>query len=141
MREMRVRRTVLVVAALATAACGGGGSAGEPTGPDSNPAGTSPGGQPRPSNSVKVSNNQFTPSDLSVRVGTTVTWDWDSCTGGDGYGSAESCVSHNVTVGDGGVKAATQSSGTFARQFAAAGTYPYHCTIHGTAMSGRVVVQ
>jgi plastocyanin len=34
--------------------------------------------------------------------------------------------------------------GTFQRQFATAGTYPFHCTIHGTAttgMRGFVVVQ
>jgi plastocyanin len=36
------------------------------------------------------------------------------------------------------------ATGTFQRQFAAAGTYPFHCTIHGTAttgMRGTVVVQ
>ena len=39
------------------------------------------------------------------------------------------------------ISSGSQSSGTFSRTFTAAGTYKYHCTIHGSAMSGQVVVQ
>ena len=39
---------------------------------------------------------------------------------------------------DDGIASGTQSSGTFQRTFSAAGAYPYHCTIHGAAMSGTV---
>ena len=97
-------------------ACGGGSDS--TTGP------TNSGG-----NSVTVGNNFFSPADLSVAVGTTVTWNW-----------APGAVEHNVTFDD-GQHSATQSSGSFPRTFSAAGTYPYHCTIHGAAvMHGTVTV-
>ena len=96
-------------------ACGGG--ADSTTGP--NPQG----------NSVTVGNNFFSPADLSVATGTTVTWTW-----------AAGAVEHNVTFDD-GQHSATQSSGSFPRTFSAAGTYAYHCTIHGAAvMHGSVTV-
>lgn len=49
-------------------------------------------------------------------------------------------ASHNVAF-DQGPGSVTQSSGIFARSFPTAGTYAYHCTIHGASMSGRVVVR
>jgi plastocyanin len=101
---------------------------------------TGPPPPPPSGDAVTVGNNQFAPADLTVSAGRTVTWTWDSCTGGDGYGNGQSCVSHNVTF-DQGASSSTKSSGTFFRAFPAAGTYPYHCTIHGASMSGRVVVQ
>ena len=76
-------------------------------------------------NSVTVGNNFFSPADLSVATGTTVTWTW-----------AAGAVEHNVTFDD-GQHSATQSSGSFPRTFSAAGTYPYHCTIHGAAVDAR----
>jgi len=74
----------------------------------------------------------------SVSVGANVTWNWDTCTG-DGYGGS-TCGSHSVQFDDGGPSSAIKSSGTFSRMFAAAGTYTYHCLVHGTAMSGTIVV-
>ena len=120
---------VLTAATAAMAGCGGGG--GDSTGPDP---------QPKRGNAVSVSNNAFTPASLSVTAGGSVTWTWNSCSGGDVYGGGQTCVSHNVTF-DQGPSSATQSSGTFVRAFPTAGTYDYHCTIHGAAMSGRVVVR
>jgi plastocyanin len=80
-------------------------------------------------NTVTVGNNFFSPAELSVAPGTTVTWSW-----------AAGAVEHNVTFDD-GQHSATQSSGSFPRTFSAAGTYPYHCTIHGAAvMHGTVTV-
>jgi plastocyanin len=80
-------------------------------------------------NAVTVGNNFFSPVDLSVVAGTTVTWNW-----------AAGAVDHNVTFDD-GEHSPTQSSGSFPRTFSAAGTYPYHCTIHGAAvMHGTVTV-
>ena len=104
--------------ALATllSACGGGSDS--TTGPPD------AGG-----NTVTVGNNFFSPAALSVAAGTTVTWSW-----------AAGAVEHNVTFDD-GEHSATQSSGSFPRTFSAAGTYPYHCTIHGAAaMNGSVTV-
>jgi plastocyanin len=89
---------------------------------------------------VTVGNNDYSPDNVTVAPGSTVTWRWDSCTG-DGYGG-EVCTSHSVTFDDGGPSAVVRDGGTFARTFASAGTYTYYCTAHGrTAMSGSVRVQ
>ncbi|MGH7497713.1 MAG: cupredoxin domain-containing protein [Gemmatimonadales bacterium] len=111
------RGTILAgLASLAALACSSGSSG--------TPAENTPAGD------IQVGNNFFNPVTLSVAVGTTVTWDWNP--GG---------VGHNVTFDDGGPNSSTQSSGTFARTFMTAGTYPYHCTIHGAAvMSGTITV-
>jgi plastocyanin len=80
-------------------------------------------------NTVTVGNNFFSPVDLSVAAGTTVTWSW-----------AAGAVDHNVTFDD-GAQSPTQSSGSFPRTFSAAGTFPYHCTIHAAlGMRGTVTV-
>ncbi|HKO16442.1 MAG TPA: plastocyanin/azurin family copper-binding protein [Gemmatimonadaceae bacterium] len=132
---MRIAPTMLALTlALAAAGCGGGGLK-DSTSPNPTPH---PGPSPGPSNGVTVSNNQFSPASTSVPVGTTVTWTWNSCSN-DPY-SGQTCVSHNVTFDD-GTSSQTQSSGSFSRTFTTAGTYRYHCTIHGTAMSGTVQVQ
>lgn len=89
---------------------------------------------------VTVSNNAYSPSQLSVARGGVVTWRWDTC-GGDGYGG-QVCGSHSVTFDDGSPGAAVQSEGSFSRTFASVGTYAYYCSAHGrTAMSGSVAVR
>ena len=88
-----------------------------------------PGGQ----GDVEVRDNSFSPSTENVVIGETVTWTWT--------GSNQ----HNVTWDTGSPAAsATQTSGTYQRTFSQAGTYEYHCTIHGSAgsgMHGTVTVQ
>ena len=81
-----------------------------------------------PATNVAVQDNFFTPQQFDVAPGGTVSWAW--------RGSNP----HNVTFDD-GPASATQTDGQYQRQFSAAGTYPYHCTIHGLSMSGSVVVQ
>jgi plastocyanin len=121
---------------LALAACGGGGgSAGTPTQPAKPVLPSSP-------TDVIVNNNNFAPAALTVATGATVTWTWNACTGGDGYGNGQTCVSHSVVFdGAGAPSSSLQSDGSYTRQFTAPGTYTYHCGVHGTAMSGSVVVQ
>jgi plastocyanin len=85
-----------------------------------------------------VTNNAFSPGTKTVAVGATVKWAWNSCTGGS-Y-SGQTCTSHSVTFDD-GTTSPTQDQGTFQRSFATAGTYNYHCVMHGTAMSGTITVQ
>lgn len=124
-----------VYVALAVASlcgCGGGGySSTSPTPPVGN--------TPPPVGGVSVTNNAFSPATKAVNVGTTVQWAWNSCTG-DPYGG-QTCVSHNVTFDD-GVASPTQDRGTFNRTFGTAGTFNYHCTIHGAAvMAGSITVQ
>ena len=72
-------------------------------------------------------------STTAIRAGDTVRWNFvDS-------------ISHSTTSGpcctgnglwDSGVRA----SGSFSRQFAQPGTFPYFCTVHGSMMTGTVVV-
>lgn len=128
------------LALVSLAACGGG-SSGYPTGSGS-PNPPPGGGQPPPpstTNAVTVENNRFDPAATAVTVGTTVTWTWNACSD-DGYGS-RTCADHNVTFDGGGGGSVTQSSGTYSRSFNIAGTFNYRCTVHGTAMTGQVVVR
>jgi plastocyanin len=116
---MRVWSAVgLVVVTTSLLGCGGSDTG---TGPSAcGAAGTN--------NAVDVCDNSFGPSTTTVPVGTTVTWTWRGSN------------AHDVAF-SGGPSSAVQTSGSYARQFTAAGNYDYICTVHGSAMSGRVVVQ
>lgn len=74
---------------------------------------------------VTVSDNQFTPAELTVEADTSVTWTWDGV------------AQHNV-VGD-GFESRNQAQGTFEHTFDAPGTYSYVCTLH-QGMDGTVIV-
>lgn len=78
---------------------------------------------------VDVNDNSFSPTSATICAGQQVNWTWR---GGN---------QHNVTFDAGGPNSATQTTGTFSRTFPAAGTFTYVCTIHGSSMSGTVVVQ
>ncbi|MDB4910969.1 MAG: hypothetical protein JWO39_1792 [Gemmatimonadetes bacterium] len=129
--------TVSVFLLTAMAACGGGGSSSSNGMTDPGPT------MPPPVNSsttsLSVTNNKFTPAHDSVAVGATLKWTWNSCTG-DGYGGS-TCVSHSVQFDDGGPSSSIQDSGSFSRTFASAGTYTYHCAVHGAAMAGTIIVK
>ena len=114
-----VRFVQPLLLALVVASCGGSST---PTTGTTNGTGNT-------SSSISVGNNFFSPSATTVAVGTTVTWTWAT---GD--------VQHNVTFDD-GTHSNDQSNGSYSRTFSAAGSYNYHCTIHGAAvMSGTVTV-
>ena len=124
---------VLIALAFASlSACGGGSYSSSP--PNTPPTGNTP----PPSNGISVQNNMFTPGSKTVAVGSEVKWAWNSCTG-DAY-SGQTCVSHSVTFDD-GATSPTQDQGTYSRTFNTAGTYNYHCSIHGAAMAGTITVQ
>ena len=109
---------VIGVTPGAPGGAGGGSSSGG--------GGTAPG-----PDTVNVGNDFFSPSSLTVPAGTLVTWNWLP---GD--------VIHTVTFdADTTIMSAFQSSGTYARTFTVAGSYPYHCSIHGQAMTGVITVQ
>jgi plastocyanin len=125
-----------VFAALAVAslcACGGSSSSTSPNN-----------GQPKvntppPAGGISVANNQFNPGTKIVAVGANVRWAWSTCTGDPYYG--QTCVSHSVTFDDGTASSPVQDEGTFTKSFNTAGTFTYHCTVHGTAMTGTITVQ
>jgi plastocyanin len=114
-------------ALLLVAACGGGYDSTAPySTPGPTTGGTASGGST--TSSISVLDNRFDPTATTVTPGTTVTWTW----GGR--------VDHNVTFDD-GAASGSKSTGNYQRTFNTAGTFSYHCTIHGAAMSGTITVK
>ena len=79
--------------------------------------------------SVTVAGSAFSPQQVDITVGGTVTWNFSDI------------VSHNVTFSAAGSPGniSDQASGSAARTFTTVGTFPYQCTIHN-GMTGTVVV-
>jgi plastocyanin len=72
----------------------------------------------------------FSPATLTIAVGDTVTWTWDS--------SGHTSTSDDGVSWDSGVLGAGQ---TYSHTFTAAGVYPYHCTPHRSlGMTGEIRV-
>jgi len=117
--------------ALVVAAVACGGSAKSPTEPT-----------PTPRNvTVMVSNFQFTPREITVHMGDTVTWvnqgGFHNVAADDGtFRCSEGC---GGTAGD-----PSSAAWTFTRTFSMVGRVPYHCEVHGgpggVGMSGAVTV-
>jgi plastocyanin len=131
---VRVGRGACALLIAVVLACGGSTDPGSGGGTPINPGGGGGGGGGSSAQTVTVSNNAFTPDNLIIAVGSSVTFRWNSCQGG-GYG--ETCTPHTVTFSD-GTTSETLSSGSYTRSFGVAGTYTYHCTIHGASMSGTI---
>jgi plastocyanin len=128
---MRSFFVLLAVASLS--GCGGSGGGGTTAPPNQNT------NTPPPVGGISVDNNSFSPSAKTVAVGATVQWAWNSCTGDPYYGGT-TCTAHSVTFDD-GTGSATQDHGSFSKVFNTAGTFNYHCSQHGAAMSGSITVQ
>ena len=78
---------------------------------------------------VKIDNFSFGPAELTVGVGTTVTW------------TNRDDIPHTVRSTDGAFKSKVlDTDEKFSFTFSKAGTYPYFCSIH-PKMTGKVVVQ
>jgi len=72
-----------------------------------------------------------------IHVGDTVRWVWSS-----GGHSTTSGACNGGCQADGMWDSGVAGSGkVFERKFTQAGTFPYHCTPHGAAMTGSIVVQ
>ena len=77
---------------------------------------------------------------VTVAPNTAVTWDNNS--GGVGHDVTFDTPAAALAVGNGNSgNIDLHTSGTNLRQFAATGSYPFHCTIHGPSMKGTVIVQ
>ena len=79
--------------------------------------------------------NKFSPAEVTIQVGQTVTWTW-----------AQGATGHNVTPDDGsipeGENALSNAPHSYSYTFDQAGTYHYHCAAHGaTGMTGTVIVE
>ena len=78
---------------------------------------------------VQIDNFHYTPANLVVAAGTTVTWKNDDDS------------PHSVREKDGKFKsAALDTDDSFSHTFAAPGEYPYICTIH-PYMVGKIIVK
>jgi plastocyanin len=88
---------------------------------------------------ISVVNDAFSPSTITVAVGTTVTWSWGS--GAIGHNVAPDAVGGEPPR-SGNLESAPNS---YQHTFNTAGTFLYHCEAHGAAggigMSGTVIVQ
>ncbi|MGH2607804.1 MAG: cupredoxin domain-containing protein [Tepidiformaceae bacterium] len=120
----------LCVGLASLTACGGGGGEDEASA-SSRPSAARPATE-RPAASVAVLDNLFNPGQRSIKVGDEVNWDWNGTN------------AHSV-VGtfDGAAVDSGQKSGSnrFTFKFEKAGTFEYHCGVHGAAMSGKITIQ
>jgi plastocyanin len=72
----------------------------------------------------------FSPGTVTVSAGGTVTW------------TNSGQLSHTVTFDSGpAFDQQLPTSGKVSRTFTTAGTFTYHCNIHGPTMHGSIVVQ
>jgi len=79
--------------------------------------------------SVGIENFAFAPADVSAAVGETITW------------TNSDSAPHTATLDDGGCDTGNIAQNASAGLvFDAAGTYPYHCTIHPN-MKGTITIQ
>ena len=92
-------------------------------------------------NTFCMSTLVFTPTSRVVAVNAAAIWINDSGVAHDvAFDTPEAALAVGLDAGN--FRAENQTSNH--RKFAAAGTYPFHCTIHGTAtsgMRGTLVVQ
>jgi plastocyanin len=80
---------------------------------------------------VRVSDNVFTPANLTVPPGTSITWEWSGS-------NKHSLVG---TFADLDVRSPEhQGHGDFSLTIGSSGTWHYHCGVHGNAMSGTITV-
>jgi len=124
--HLKLLALVVVIAALFLYiwACAGNGENNPVTNPP--PAGGS---------NVSVIDNAYSPASLTVQAGTMVMW--------RNNGNSQ----HTVTSGDPNNAGALFDSGLlgngamFQHMFNDKGTFPYFCRVHGSIMSGTIVVQ
>jgi plastocyanin len=78
---------------------------------------------------VKIDNFSFTPQQITVKAGTTITW------------TNRDDIPHTVTSTDSIFKSKTlDTDEKFTTTFTKPGTYPYFCSIH-PKMTGKVIVE
>ena len=128
------------IALAALAGCGGYAASGPYGGGGGGGSGGGPVGSVTVGNNARVvvvsaHNGTANPAVDTVAVGATVTWTWTNNQG----------VSHSVHSQGSTPFASSPIMGgdgqTYAVTFTAPGTYQYDCAVHGTAMTGTIVVR
>jgi plastocyanin len=125
-----MRLTLAALLSMGAIACGSGYSS--PSTPSTAPTPTPSGPSSAvtiPTSAQVLGNRAFTPDDLEIAVGTTVTW------------TNTDAVAHTSTSNGGAWDSGTIAPGRqFSFTYMSAGTFPYHCAIH-PGMVGTVVVR
>lgn len=133
LKVSRLLRGVVLLAA--TAACGGGSDGAALFGPSQTDC--------SPANTFCMTASAFAPTSRVVGVNAVAIWINDSGVIHDiTFDTPQAALAVGEFLSAGNFQAPDKTS--HQRKFAAAGTYPFHCTIHGTAtsgMRGAVVVQ
>src|SRR6266581_2703253 len=110
------------------AACGGTTTTTTASTPTTAPTATPTSAPTTTGNSVSIANFAFSPTSLTVKVGTKVSW------------TNNDTVTHTVTANKGAFNSGPLTPGsTFSFTFTKAGTYSYHCNIHPSMMATIVV--
>ena len=81
-------------------------------------------------NNIQIANFAFSPSELIIKKGETVTW------------VNQDSVKHTITS-DSGTEISSQllsKSETYSHTFNTQGTFSYHCSLH-SGMAGKIIVQ
>ena len=125
--RMLILSVTLIIAMGALAACAKSPAA--TTAPNYVPPTTSGGStEAAGSNKIDISGFAFSPSTLTVKAGTTVTW------------TNKDSVDHTITSDTNVFDSGNMGSGdTFSYTFTTAGTFVYHCTVH-PSMVGTIIV-
>ena len=131
---MRIRRAVAVILTFGSVAACGGSDGSSVTGGNGGGGGTGAGGTVTIGSGIQYvsdHNETMNPAVDTIVAGTTVTWTW---TGALPHGvrsvGTPSFTSSPTHTG----------SGTYVATFTNPGTYQYDCSVHGQAMTGRIVV-
>lgn len=128
-RELLGSVGVAAVAATAGCSTNDDGDDGDDDGPGENEVVVGPGGS-----------YAFEPASLSVSVGETVTWTWDSANHNVVVSDQPDAASWSGTDGD--ASTTYDVDHTYEHAFETPGTYEYYCQPHeGLGMTGEVVVE
>jgi plastocyanin len=118
----------IIVAALLLTGVGCGGYSSSPASPSPAPAGSSS-SVTIPMGAAPLGNRAYSPDEITVAVGSTVTW------------INTDTVAHTSTSNASGWNSGTIAPGQqFSSTLQTAGTFAYHCAIH-PGMVGTVVVR
>jgi plastocyanin len=93
---------------------------------------------------VEIVDKTFTPAEITIAPGDTVTWTVTKAIGephtvtATATGGAKPAF--DSSTGDPDLTKLKENGGTFSFTFTEAGTYPYICTIHAADMKGTIIV-
>ena len=127
---------IIACLALGLAACGGDDDSGDGSSGGGSSTGQSGGSSSGGGTSVSMENIQFSPNDLTVKAGQTVTFTNNESVPHDVH--KESGPGGDFSSGpDGGM----QQGDTFKLKLDKPGTYKYVCHVHAPGMSGTITVK